>query len=340
MDKVRIGDDHLFQVNPALPLAAGRTCTLTIAWAAGSQTYSLARRTDDAISALSTDRRRLTLTWGGDGAPADLLAGNPMAAHVTRDAFAQIPVRVVRVVSLGDDSGVVELADALPQAVNPVGGSVEWLTVSTTIPAAHVPTSPVRPVAWRMTYTPWLGGAAIPERTESGVLAVVRERFATGLTDASALSLAPWLRTSITSATPTLADWIAGAESLLVSSIRAHKAMPTGAWEDDLQGRQFLRAHALAVEVVVCDDLIARGVDRTARREQAAADLAAELDRAFTRLEWVDVNGDGIIDEGESGGASTFSPCAASGTSNASLVTFDDPTEAVKLQRVTVGSDR
>ena len=113
-----------------------------MAWPAGSQTYTLARRRDDTITALSTDRRRLTLAWSDDGAPADLLAGNPMPAHVSRDSLAQIPVRVVRLVSLGTGNGVVELADALPQAVNPVGGYLEYLTVSCTIPDEDVPTSP------------------------------------------------------------------------------------------------------------------------------------------------------------------------------------------------------
>lgn len=339
MQKVRIGEDFLFQVRPAQPLAVGLTCSLAVAWPAGAETYTLARRTDDTITALSTDRRRLTLTWGNDGAPADLLAGNPMAAHLSRDSFAQIPVRVVRVVSLGSGNGVVELADALPQSVNPVGGYVEYLTVSCTIPAADVPTSPVRPVAWRMTYTPWVGGASTPQRAEAGVLAVVRDRFETGLTDAAALTHASWLRQSLTAATPTLAPWIESAEGLLVSSIRAHRQMPADAWEDALSGRQFLRAHCLAVEVVVCDDLIARGVDRTARREQAAADMVAELDRVFSRLEWVDADGDGVVDTGE-GAAAAFVPTASSGTSNTALVTFDDPAEAVELSRYQVGCDR
>ena len=40
-------------------------------------------------------------------------------------------------------------------------------------------------------------------------------------------------------------------------------------------------------------------------------------------------------------GAAAFTPTtASSGTSNASLVTFDDPTEAVELSRYQVGGDR
>ena len=40
------------------------------------------------------------------------------------------------------------------------------------------------------------------------------------------------------------------------------------------------------------------------------------------------------------GGAAAFTPTASSGTSNAALVTFDDPTEAVELSRYQVGGDR
>ena len=103
---------------PAQPLAVGATCSLTVAWPAGSQTYTLARRRDDTITVLSTDRRRLTLAWSDDGAPADLLAGNPMPAHVSRDSLGRFRCASVRLVSLGTGSSVVELADALPQAVN------------------------------------------------------------------------------------------------------------------------------------------------------------------------------------------------------------------------------
>jgi hypothetical protein len=190
-----------------------------------------------------------------------------------------------------------------------------------------------------MTYTPWVGGASTPQRAEAGVLAVVRDRFETGLTDAAALTHAPWLRQSLTTATPTLAPWIESAEGALVDAIRAHARMPADTWEDALSGRQFLRAHCLAVEVAVCDDLIARGVDRTARRDQAAADMMAALDRAFLRPEWVDADGDGVVDTGE-GGAAAFVPTASSGTSNTALVTFDDPTTPVELSRYQVGGDR
>ena len=75
-----------------------------------------------------------------------------------------------------------------------------------------------------------------PQRVETGVLAVVRDRFETGLTDAAALTHAPWLRSALTAATPTLAPWIETRRARFVSAIRAHQAMPADTWEDALSG--------------------------------------------------------------------------------------------------------
>lgn len=344
MHKLRIGSDYAFHWRPLAPLVTPTTATLSIYWTGGTETYALTFRGADTFTAPTGDRRRLSVTFGTSGILADFLDGSPLPAHVSSDSYGQIPVRVKRLVSSvnnvapADDTGVLELCDPLPNEVAN-GGTLRWLTGSATIPLADLPTDPERPIAWRVAYTCKLGGETTSSRVETGVLAVVRDVFATGLTDAEAAARAPWLRTAISSGSASLAESVETAEAALISAMRAHPEMPADTWEDQLSGPQFLRAHVLMTEVVVCDDLIGRGIDRSARRTQAADDLATELDRVFARLEWVDLDGDGVPDTGE-GDAPAYAVGVSSGTSNSALTDIDDPTDAVTMTRYETQGDR
>lgn len=344
MRKLRIGSDYRFVWTPAAPLITPTTATLSIYWTGGTQTYALTFRAVDTFTVPTGTRTRLAVTFGADGILADFLDGSPLPAHVSSDSYGQIPVRVKRLVTSTnnadpeEDTGVLELCDPLPNEVAN-GGTLRWLTGSATVSSAHLPSDPARPIAWRVAYVGKLGGETIASRTETGVLAVVRDVFATGLTDAEAAARAPWLRTAISSGSASLAEFVETAEAALISAMRAHQEMPADTWEDQLSGPQFLRAHVLATEIAVCDDLIARGIDRTARRTQAAEDFAAELDRVFARLEWVDLDGDGVPDEGE-GDAPAYVPGVSTGTGNANLTDIDDPTDAVAMTRYGVQDPR
>lgn len=339
MRKLRIGSPYLFQWRPERTDAVPTSATLSILWAAGTQTYSLTVRANDIVTAISTDRKRLTLEFefSSTGILADLLDGNPLPAHFSNDSYGQIPVMVTRLVSsvnnpgVTPDTGVVELADPLPAAT--AGGYIKWLTGSATVSSAHIGSSPIRPVKWTVAYTPKIGGETGAARVETGVLAVVRDVFSTGLVDASLSVVAPWLRGAIAPSMPGLGNYIAAGEDLLISLIRPR--LPSGTWEDSVAGGQFHRAHALATQISVCDDLAGRGVARNDLRAQLALDLKSELDGCFARLEWVDINGDGLATADE--GATRTAQPILSHVTNANIMDFsDDPTTPDTFDRFRV----
>ena len=344
MRKLRIGSPHLFIWRPAMALAAPTAASLSIYWPLATQTYALTIRGNDTVAAPTGDRRRLAVTFGASGILADFLDGAPLHAHLSADSYGQIPVRVTRLVSSVnnvapiEDTGVLELADPLSEDVTN-GGTLRWLTGSATISAAHLPASPTRAIKFEVAYTPKIGGETAAAVVESGVLAVVRDVFATGLTDGEASARAPWLRSAISDSSVSLAEFIETGESTLISAMRAHEKMPADTWEDQLSGPQFLRAHVLAVELAVCDDMIARGIDRSARREQAEKDFYRELARVFARFEWVDANNDGAVNAGDSD-SPAYVPGVSTGTGNANLTDIDDPTGAVEMTRYGVQDPR
>ncbi len=337
--KLRPGSDYLFQWRPAKLDAAPTAATLSIYWAGGTETYALTIRADDTFSIPTGDRRRISVTFGSDGILPTMADGSPMPAYVSSDSYGQVPVLVSRLVSSvnnappTDDTGVVELVDPLPVAFGN-GGTLRWMTGTATIPSADIPTSPIRPVKFAVAYTPMVGGDPSTARVETGVLAVVRDIFATGLVDSSLSVVAPWLRSAIAPSMPSLANYIAAGEDLLVSLIRPR--LPSGTWEDSVAGGQFHRAHSLATQITVCDDLAGRGVARTDLRAQLAADLKSELDACFSRLEWCDVNGDGLATADE-GAMRTASPILSHVTNSAVMDYSNDPTTPDVFRRVRVG---
>ena len=112
----------VFRWAPPDGLSVASSATISIALASGAVGGALTRRAADTIAAVSTDRRRLTLTWGADGVliPDEVQPG--LWAYIDDGAKAQIPVRIHHLVSDSGASGVVELAESLPHDVG-TGGS-------------------------------------------------------------------------------------------------------------------------------------------------------------------------------------------------------------------------
>ena len=78
-----------------------------------------------------------------------------------------------------------------------------------------------------------------------------------------------------------------------------------------------------------------RGVARGELRAQLALDLKAELDGCFARLEWVDVNGDGLATADE--GATRTAQPVLSHVTNANIMDYsDDPTTPDTFDRFRV----
>ena len=140
-------------------------------------------------------------------------------------------------------------------------------------------------------------GAAGLTELDRGTLAVVWQPFSTGLTDATLVGRFPWLANVRPAGTYSWAQAIDAGLERLLSALRPGLAV--GRYEDDLDGSQFGRLHALATVIGICDDLAGRGQPRNDARAQAQADFDREFPLAVNRLIWLDLNQDGEVEDGE-----------------------------------------
>ena len=275
--------------------------SLVVDWPAGSQTYALtATRSPDTVSAISADRRSLTVTWGVSGSFAALSAiGSPSPAVLRGEGIVGAPVRVVRVVSIGAGTGVLELAEALPLPVDIVGSnpSLYWSEYSATIPSGDLPATPTRGIRWTVDYTASdpISGEAVDYRRDRDVLHVVAMAFGTELGDADLLGYVPDLRTRPVGQS----SWRAQREAALDELIGLIRTRIAPRVEDVLPGRAFARSHAYLAAANILDGTMVGGQDRTTLatyyRERAVAELEAQL----ALVDWSDLDRNGEVDPGE-----------------------------------------
>lgn len=315
---VIIGEDHLWIWGPPSGGAVIDPVdprTLTISWPWGSQSYELSLiRPSDRVTAVSADRRRLTVAWGSElvpgGAPS-ALSQVPEPAVLVDGARAQMPVTVSRVEDLGEGVGTVHLAEALPMPLTPGAAELHWPTRAATIPAADVGTSRVRQVMWRVDYSPSVDGSIRPLRSEVGTLAVARMRFDTGLTDAQVATEWP----SLGQPPAGQAGWermrLAALTTLESRIITAGILRDAGI--DDVHGAQLVRLHSLLTVQQILTDRHIGGRDQGPALQLVAGMIDAEQNSAFGSLAWVDVNGDGLPNAGEAN-ASTYVQATSAGT--------------------------
>ena len=331
MRKVCIGYDHRFRWAPPDPYEMQVTDpTLTVHWPGGQETYTLTFPGYAEVTAISDDRRTLTVTWSAGawdmGDPA------PVAARVAAAELGQVNVRVVRL----SDGDQVELESPLPDAITAVGAVLRALVCAVTIPLADVPATPVRPVRFSVEYASLTGGStSIIDRLDMGVLAVVRHPFSTGLVDGELTRIAGWTRNAYPAGQSGLGDAISSSLDTLIGHIRHRRP---DLYEDQLAGPQFRRAHAILAQLAILDEYIARGQDRGAARDRLAAELDAELDRVFAALEWVDANDDGEADDTQAAGGIV----GGMGIADSALcdTSADEDAQPVTYTRIGMGDDR
>ena len=323
--KLAIGSDFYFDW--VAPEGEAQSApTLSIQWAAATVAYVMsAVRGVDTVTAISADRRQLTVTWGTDGLPASWSAGEPQSARIDAAGRGQFPVRVLRVVSnvAGVGAyGVLELADAVPHAfvVGSAGCTLRWPTWTVKVDSADIPTSPVRSVLWTIPYALTVDGySAGQNRIDRGHLHVVRAPFNTGLTDATLLHVYPGLASSVPSGAGSWRDQIgAGLDYLLA---RVAPELPAGADEDMLTGTDWRRCHAIATAIVIYSDMIGRGIDRTAALELAERQFEDEFKLRRRLFSAIDLDGSGTLSAAEK----AVSSRASGWSSFASDVTKFDP---------------
>lgn len=273
---------------------------VVVAFASGDVTASLSARAADTITAISSDRRRITIETD-DGTPGlDGLV--PVPAFVEDGLGAQVPVRVLRAVSetapggVGDPyTVVVELSEPLPHDVSMLG-SLRWQVWSASV---AMPSTKQGPVRWRVSWSGTIGGQAAPDTmVDDGVLYVVRAPFSTGLDSQTLIASSPVLLSRMPAGQSSWAPQIALALDTLVTRINAR--LLDGKSVNDLTGGQFRNAHAMETRLFVLQGLAEAGLGRADAMDAVERALTQELDRIFgAGVAWLDADGDGVVDDGE-----------------------------------------
>jgi hypothetical protein len=255
-------------------------------------------RAADSLTAISADRRRLTLTWDTDAPVPDEMVTS-WSAWVDDGAGAQIPVRILRLVSDSGASGVVELAEPLPHTID-TGGDVH---IQTWQRQFFAPASP-ETVRYRVTWAQSLQGGVSRTVVDEGVCYMVRALFATGLTHQAFIAHSPFLAAELPPGSSSWAPQIQVALDALMVELR--KRLPSGVDVSAVRGGQFLEAHSVCTEMIILRAIHAAGRDRAPQLEEARRRLAEILDAIFDAgLDWVDTNSDGVLDASEAGAGST-----------------------------------
>lgn len=333
-----IGSDYDFVWTPpgGAIVDTAADVTLVVSWPGGAQTYDLALdRAADVVTAVSDDRRRLTVTYSA--APA-AFGSVPEPAVLTDGAQAQIPVSVTRHEVIGALSGYVHLGAALPTRVALTAAArLHYVRRTVKLDAAHIGTAPTKAVRWRVTYSPVTNGVAGQETYDSGVLVIARIPFATGLTDQDVSRYWPSLGAVATG----LPGW-EYARELALADLRDRivaAGVLRGASVDQLSGTQFRRVHGLLTARHILLDRHVAGRDQTAALDRLDADIDVAMKAALASLLWLDSDGDGTVDSSETQVAGYVS-ITSCGTSDLSMVDITEADEPVTLTRGSLGDDR
>lgn len=328
---------HRFRWWPPTDGVVSSDPTLTISWPAGVQTYTLAlARESDTVTAISADRRTLTVTWGSSGSPTVLASPDePAAAQLVGVGVVDVPVRVVRVVTAASNglSGTVDLADPLPHPILVSSLALHWHERSALVNSAHVPAVTTDGVRWSVPYTASLGGVSVAYGRDMGVLRVVAMPFATGLTDARLLGLLPDLR-----ARPTgQSSWASQREAALDDLVVRIRSRIAPRIEDVLPGRDYELPHAYLTGALIAE---AQGRADAADRLRVLAD--EDIARRLALVDWMDLDRDGVVDAGETDTGASGSLAAGIGSTltSASIIPRYDDGGASDDVPVRVGSAR
>ena len=246
-------------------------------------------RPDVSVSAVADDRRTLTLTASVD----TQLERDEVRAFLrtTRDTYY-----AVKVTRLGGTTAI--LAEPLPRELDlSTAATLNFASAYVDIPQGNAVTGSY---PYTIDYTDDLGNA----QTESGVLKIVPRPFNTGLDHDQLVDRFPQLADMVPRRQSDLAPQINAALEEIILSVRDH-VIADGATEDEVfnQG-SFVSAHAYCSAALVYEATLQLDV------AQAMRDRCIDLLNVALRSVTLDLDGDGVIDEGEenlrrSGGSAT-----------------------------------
>ena len=209
-------------------------------------------------------------------------------------------VHIVRVQRFATATTVV-LDAPLPPVSSTASGSLDWNVWYADFTSGEVGAAVARNTLWRIEWTRDLGADHPGEpMTDSGLIDIVKRPFGTGLTDAKLLAHVPAFRSAMPSGQ---SDWseARGIGLEMLCERLAETVLPATAHVDQLDGRQFARCHALYTAAVVLGGMRGAGYDRDEQTWIERADAC--VDAKKSRLTWLDLDDDGVVDDGETAGA-------------------------------------
>ena len=247
---------------------------------------------DIAVDSIGVDRRTITLT-APIAAGAGLIAEHGGAVWLDLGASMQAAV----VIESFDSPTVARLSRPLPIDSGTVtGGSISWRTFYADLTSLQVGAVVKRGCPWSISWETNPGADVVGRKVKStGLIDIVTTPFDTGL-DHDGFVARFNLFSGVepvgqTSWAPQIRAGLSTLKNRLIGRLDA------GQYLDQVQGYQFLDAHALIVA-----DMIARSMRQaTYDVETLPVQIAREINRQFggRGLRWVDRNSDGVVDDGE-----------------------------------------
>ncbi|MBU0552809.1 hypothetical protein KKB55_11060 [Myxococcota bacterium] len=284
--KARLGEAHRFIWSAPQPLEGVPSLSLS------GVTQALEPIHAPAIVAAVLDQRTLSipaLTLDGARGAAGLYG----AAWLITERDGAFPVHIAAV-----SDGFATLAEPLSRRVEGAA-KLQWATWSVIL-AEALTAELRRNIPWEVAYTVKAGEDIFsrPNRADGGLFHVVRAPFSTGLTTAQLTARFSDVVNQQRPGRQGFEDEIGDELEILIGHLRA-QLTGRGLTEDDIRaGAVFLPAHAHLTAARIFEP---GNPERALNLRRRGLALAGE---ALQALPWLDINGDGVPDEGEVGASS------------------------------------
>tara|TARA_R100000388_G_C7243090_1_gene162961 strand:+ start:1717 stop:2664 length:948 start_codon:yes stop_codon:yes gene_type:complete len=289
MRKAVLNKDYVFDWNAPAPISGTPTLSLN------SITYTFSQsRADATVSAVANDRRTLTVDNQATGLQRD-----QMKAFLITNGDTFYTVTVVRVVGT-----TAVLAEPLPREIDlSTSGTLQFALWSTTILSSATVLSTANTYPFVINFTTDQG-ALNHDRIEKGLFKSTPRPFQTGLNHDDLVDLFAPLADMIPRRQSDFKPQIQGALDEIIMHIR-DVTIPQDATEDEVfNPEQFKLAHAYCTAAYIYEQNLQLDVASEMRTR------CQELMEVALRSLALDVDGDGVIDDGElnrreSGGKTT-----------------------------------
>jgi len=280
MRKAVFNQDHLFQWNS--PYSVSGTPVITFKLSSGDVVSNMTQgRSTATVSAISNDRRTLTIDNQATGLKAD--QGQAFLITASDQIFNVNIVRIVGTTAI--------LADPLPREIDfTSSASLEFSLWNRLVPTSV--TGTVGTYAYEISYDENTGGST-RERVSKGYLKVCKRPFSTGLDHDDFVQMFPQFADLIPRRQTDFKRQIQRAGDELILMVR-DSLLHQGLTEDEVfNPESFSNAHAYLTASLI--------LDIQSRFDEGATlrNRAIELYELAMRSVALDIDKDGIIDEGE-----------------------------------------